>query len=272
MKDILKIIEWNINHRLGHSRMPMPIWVAEEIRNQHSDIAIITECSKRTSNWKKVCSDAFNSDKYLLLSSNNDQVGNNDVIIAVNREKIEVISYFSFLAKGHTAPDNLILKCQVKNSDELFTIVGLRIHAMNISDKEKLNQFQLVLGSIPDGNVIIAGDFNCNRRSFVDKDRWNITAIDNIIRDSYIRKTPEGASWARDVNSQDDYCFALDHFIVKGISDFEVKPYYRSFVNREPKIYKWGTNFQTKYGWEKPENQIPAPYPDHAILSAEFSF
>lgn len=86
-----------------------------------------------------------------------------------------------------------------------------------------------------------------------------------------LRKTPSGTSGARDVDSQHNYCFALDHFIVKGISTFKVKPYYRSFVEREHEIYKWGTDFQSKDGWDKPENQIPAPYPDHAILSAEFS-
>lgn len=268
----MKIIEWNINHRLNYSNMPMPTWVAEEIKNQQSDIAIITECSNRISNWKEVCLDAFNSDKYLLFSSNNDQVHKNDVSIAVNREKIEVISYSSFLSEDHRAPDNLKLKCQMKNTDKLFTVVGLRIHAVNITDEQKINQFQLVLKSVTEKNAIIAGDFNCNRRSFMDKHKWNISKIDKIIGKDYVRKTPEGASWARDVDSQHKCCFALDHFIVKGISNFEVKPYYRSFVEREPKIYKWGTHFQNEYGYDKIENQIPAPYPDHAILCAEFSF
>lgn len=125
-------MEWNINHRLGFSNMPMPTWVVEEIEEQQSDIAIITECSNRIPNWKKVSSEAFNPNKYLLFSSNNDQVNNNDVIIAVNRMEFEVISYTSFLAKDHTAPDNLILKCKERNTNRLFTIVGLRIHAKDM--------------------------------------------------------------------------------------------------------------------------------------------
>lgn len=268
--DMLKIIEWNINHRLGYSKKPMPIWVAEEIKNQQPDIAIITECSIRVPNWKEVRSDAFGLDKYWLFSSNNNQVNNNDVVIAVNSQKIDVISHSSFLAKDHTAPDHLQLKCQMKGTGNLFTIVGLRIHAMDISDKDKMNQLQLVLNSISEETVIIAGDFNCNRRSFIENGRWNIATIDKLIKSSYIRKTPEGASWARDVDSQDTYCFALDHFLVKGIRDFEIKPYYRSFVNREPDIYKWGKDFQAQCNWDK--NQVPSPYPDHAILIAEFSF
>lgn len=268
----LRIVEWNINHRLGSSKAAMPNWVTEEIQDKNAHIYIFTECSCRVSNWKELCEATFDSRKYLLFSSNNDQVGNNDVVIVVNKEFIEVISVHSLVAEGHKAPDHLQLNCRSKNTGKLFTVVGLRIHAMDISDEEKREQLKVVMQHITEEqSVIIAGDFNCNRRSFVDIAKWNINAIDDIVSEEYNRITPEGASWARDVSTEDKYCFALDHFLVKGIKDFNVHPYDRKFVKREHNIYKWGTDFQARYGWDKPENTVPAPYPDHAILSADFS-
>ena len=267
----MRIIEWNINHRLGYSKNEMPPWVINKIKGK-ADITILTECSNRVSNWQKVLCESFlDSRRYLIFSSNNDCVNNNDVTIVVNKESVEVISMYSLVAKGHNAPDHLQLKCKSMETGKLFTLVGLRIHAMNITDDQKQNQFKLVLDSISNEEcVIIAGDFNCNRRCYIDKGKWNLQKIDEIIKDDYRRETPSGASWAKDVPSDNKYCFALDHFIVKGIRKFNVEPYDRSFVKYEPKIYKWGTNFQADYGWDKPENTVRDPYPDHAILSAEF--
>lgn len=80
------------------------------------------------------------------------------------------------------------LKCQMKDTGKFFTIVGLRIHAMNISNEDKRNQFQFVLEDLLEEKIIIAGDFNCNRRSFDEEGKWHIAAIDNIIGDNYIKK------------------------------------------------------------------------------------
>ena len=146
---IMKIMEWNINHRLGISNVDMPTWVAKEIKEkQKADITIITECCNRIPNWKNDFLDAFDKHTYLTFSSNNDQVGNNDVTILINKENINVISAYSFLAEGHSAPDHLQLNCRTKDTNKEFTIVGLRIHTMNISDIEKRKQFCLVLDNL----------------------------------------------------------------------------------------------------------------------------
>ena len=271
--DKIKVVEWNINHRLGYSGRSMPNWITEEIKSKHADVIIFTECSRRVSNWEKLCKETFKTDKYLLFSSNNDQVNNNDITIIINKEKLDVVSVNSLISEGHAAPDHLQLRCKKKSSNKMFSIVGMRIHASNISDAEKRKQFMKVLYHLSEEEIaIIAGDFNCNRRSYTDNNSWNLKAIDDIIKNSFDRVTPEGASWARDVSSDDNYCFALDHFLIKGISDFCIYPYDRSFVKYDSTIYKWGTNFQAEYGWEKSENKVPDPYPDHAILSADFSF
>lgn len=268
----MKVVEWNINHRLGHSRKQMPIWVKEIIKEYDADISVLTECSDRVSNWKTVKLETFPKKDYYVFSSQNDQVDNNDIVIAIKKENIEVLSVSSLLAEGHKAPDHLQIKCKQKETDTIFVIVGIRIHAMNITDQEKQNQLQLVLNELEtEEKAIIVGDFNCNRRSFTDDKAWNLNKIDSVIYEKYKRVTPEGASWARDVCSEDDFCFALDHFIIKGINKITSIDYNRTFVNKDAEIYKWGKDFQAKLRWDKEENKIPDPYPDHAILSAEIT-
>ena len=267
----MKIIEWNINHRLGYSKAKMPEWVADVIRKKDADIVILTECSNRVPNWKIEKDKAFDSNKYLVFTSNNNQGKQNDVTIAIKKQKIEVLYSKSFFLVGYNAPDHLQLKCRCKENNQEFTVVGMRIHAMKISDKQKYKQFDMVINELKEERkVIIAGDFNNNRRNYCEKDKWNLKEIDEHLNGEYIRITPEGASIYRDVDTKDAHCFAEDHFFVKGIKDIAVKPYDRTFVDKDKAIYKWGTDFQTRYGWEKSENQISDPYPDHAILEAEF--
>mgnify|MGYP000950733956 CR=1 FL=1 len=266
----LRILEWNINHRLGRSKANMPEWVADVIRGKDADIVILTECCNRISNWETEKNKAFAPNKYLVFTSNNNQGNQNDVTIAIKKEKIEVLYSKSFFSKGHKVPDHLQLKCRWKENEQEFTVVGMRIHAM-ISDEQKYKQFDMVINDLKEEKVvIIGGDFNNNRRSYCKKDKWNLKGIDEYLDGEYIRITPEGSSIYRDVDTEDDYCFAEDHFFVKGIKNIDVKPYDRNFVDRDKGIYKWGSDFQAKDGWEKPENKIPDPYPDHAILEAEF--
>lgn len=92
----LKVIEWNINHRLGFSNELMPTWFSKIINMKKVDVIIITECSNWVSNWNAEKKIAFNNLEYLVFSSNNDQVRNSDVTIAVNRDQIEVWHFKSF--------------------------------------------------------------------------------------------------------------------------------------------------------------------------------
>lgn len=158
------VIEWNINHRLGYSKLNMPMWVANVISKEEADIVILTECSYRVKNWPIVKNTAFNKDKYTIFESNNDQGWTNDVVIAVNKKKLNVLYAKSYFSYDHSTPDHLEVKCKCKETGKEFVVVGMRIHADHITDKEKEEEFKLVLNGIRnEENVIIGGDFNNNR-------------------------------------------------------------------------------------------------------------
>lgn len=271
------VIEWNINHRLGHSKSNMPMWVAYVISKEEADIVILTECSYRVKNWPIVKNIAFNRDKYTIFESNNDQGGNNDVVIAVNKKKINVLYTKSYFPCNHNTPDHLEVKCKCKETGKEFVVVGMRIHALGITDKEKEAEFQLVLdGLTGEENVIIGGDFNNYRRGYNASNHWHMTKIDEIINGKFVRKTPERSSIYKDVDTNDEFCFAEDHFFIKGIhvDTFKLYPYDRSFTKEDTIIYQCGNDFQKYIGKDQNGNNIynnvPDPYPDHAILKAKF--
>ena len=59
-------------------------------------------------------------------------------------------------------------------------VVGVRIHAMNISNQQKREEFNTVLESVKyDENVMIVGDFNNYRRGF-DDSYWCLSKIDEL--------------------------------------------------------------------------------------------
>jgi hypothetical protein len=271
------IIEWNINHRLGHSKLNMPMWVTDVISKEGADIIILTECSLKVKNWRIVKNITFSRDKYTIFESNNDQGGNNDVVIAINKKKLNVLYTKSYFSCNHSTPDHLEVKCKCKETGKEFVVVGMRIHAIDITDKEKEAELKLVLDGVTDEeNVIIGGDFNNNRRVYNSQNDWNMDKIDDIIMGKFMRKTPDGSSIYKDVDTNDNLCFAEDHFLIKGINKdtFKLYPYGRSFTKKDMKIYKWGNDFQRYTG--KDENgdyiydSVKDPYPDHAILKAKF--
>ncbi|MBU3179116.1 endonuclease/exonuclease/phosphatase family protein [Clostridium estertheticum] len=271
------IIEWNINHRLGHSKSNMPMWVADIISKEEADIVILTECSCRVENWSTVKKTAFSRDKYTIFESKNDQGGNNDVVIAVNKKKLNVLYTKSYFSCDHSTPDHLEVKCKCKETGKEFVVVGMRIHALCITDKEKEAEFQLILDGVTDEeSVIIGGDFNNNRRVYNASNHWHMTKIDEIINGEFVRKTPERSSIYKDVDTNDNFCFAEDHFLIKGINvdNFTLYPYDRSFAEKNTEIYKWSNDFQKYMGKDENRgniyNSVPAPYPDHAIIKAKF--
>lgn len=59
-------------------------------------------------------------------------------------------------------------------------VVGVRIHAMNISNQQKREEFNTVLESVKyDENVMIVGDLNNYRRGF-DDSYWCLSKIDEL--------------------------------------------------------------------------------------------
>lgn len=260
----LRVCEWNINHRKGQSNNNMPKWVMGYILEPNYDIIILTECCEKIPNWfqeKKRL-----EERYFVFSSSNLQGEQNDVTIAVKKDTISVISTQSFFSSSHDVPDHLEARCKCKETGKQFSVVGMRIHAIDITDKEKCEELELVLNSLKDvGRVIIGGDFNNNRRTCPPRE-WNMAELYKMCeRKGFQVYTPDGASFARDVPTDDEHCFAEDHFIIKGVFCEEAK-YIRNFTDRDKSIYKWGRHFQTEKNWDKPGNHVEDPYPDHAVL------
>lgn len=48
----MKIIGWNINHRLGYAKANMPTWVKDVIQEKSADIIVLTETSFKVPNWE----------------------------------------------------------------------------------------------------------------------------------------------------------------------------------------------------------------------------
>lgn len=261
----LRVCEWNINHRKGYSNNKMPSWVIDFILEQERDydIIILMECCEKVSNWLQERKRL--EERYFVFSSSNLQGGQNDVTIAVNKDTISVISTQSFFSSSHDVPDHLEVRCKCKETGKQFSVVGMRIHA-GATDEEKCEELELVINSLRDVySVIIGGDFNNNRRICPPRE-WNMAKLyEMCIQKGFRVLTPDGASFARDVPTDDDCCFAEDHFILKGVSCEETK-YSRDFTDKDKSIYKWGKDFQTKKNWEKHGNCVSDPYPDHAIL------
>ncbi|MEK5217780.1 endonuclease/exonuclease/phosphatase family protein [Psychrobacillus sp. FSL H8-0487] len=270
----MKIIEWNINQRLNYSKKDMPEWIADVIKQRQADIVILTEFFQGN-NWGEIKKKSF-GDAYYFLTSNNFQGGNNDVAIAIKKENLEVIYSKSFLSVNHNVADHLEVKCKTKDNKE-FLVVGMRIHA-SASHDEKLEEMMLVMDSVRDEKVvIIGGDFNNNRRGFNAPEGWHLEKLDEILSDKFKRYTPRGSSIFSEnpFNSNSDYEFASDHFLIKGIDDDKIflKDYNRDFTEKDKQVYKWGRDFNIYLGKdEKGKNKydsVNPPYPDHAILIAE---
>lgn len=54
----IKIMEWNINQRLGITQQDMPKWIADVIAEKKADIIALTEVYKGN-NWESIKNNAF---------------------------------------------------------------------------------------------------------------------------------------------------------------------------------------------------------------------
>lgn len=270
----MKVIEWNINHRYGHSKKEMPKWIKDVIDEEKATIIVLTETSFKIPNWKDEYRNLFDRKDYYVFCSNNTAVGNNEVTIAIKRDCFNIEYIKSYLSEGHRYPDHLEVHCIHKTTKKKFVVVGVRIHAMNISNQQKREEFNTVLESVKyDENVMIVGDFNNYRRGF-DDSYWCLSKIGELaIKEGFSMYTPQGGSIYRD--NDGDYSFPEDHIFIKGQININTYRYERSlFTNRDATVYKWKTDFQKCKG--KDENgkylydNINDPFPDHAIIEADF--
>lgn len=266
----MKIIEWNINHRLGYSKKDMPEWVKEVVQNKEADIIILTETSFKVPNWEVEYQKLVDREKYYVFCSNNTQVANNEVTIAIKKNIFDVAYVKNFFSNGHTYPDHLEVSCTHKETKKKLVIIGMRIHAIEITDKQKKCEFETVLKSIEDEeNVIIAGDFNNYRRGFQNCE-WCLTKVNELAKSyCFDMFTPPKGSIYQD--NEGDYSFPEDHIFVKGnsIKIDKLYDYDRNFTEKSADIYPWGTDFQQYKGNKKYDN-IDDPFPDHAIIEADF--
>lgn len=151
-------------------------------------------------------------------------------------------------------------------------VVGVRIHAMNISNQQKREEFNTVLESVKyDENVMIVGDFNNYRRGF-DDSYWCLSKIDELAtKEGFSMYTSQGGSIYKD--NDGGYSFPEDHIFIKGQLNINTCKYERSlFTNRDTTVYKWKTDFQKYRGKDKNGeylyDNIDDSFPDHAIIEA----
>lgn len=271
--DSFRIMEWNINHRLGYSKETMPNWVINVIKEISADIVILTECSQRVPNWLDIKERLFADRRYVVFESNNDQAGQNDVLIAINKYRFNVMYSKAFYSGNLNTPDHLEVKVKTDGFKPCeFSVIGMRIHPLKVSDEndsQKNKAFRLVLDSLSnERNVIIGGDFNNYRRGCTRllRKNWCMEVIDEICTEyGFQRYTPPGASIYQDFEDDNDNAFAEDHFIIKGFENVSVYPYDRSFTKKDQLVYLYGNDF-TYYNWS-----VSDPCPDHAILIADIA-
>ena len=273
-EDLMKVIEWNINHRYGHSKKKMPKWIKDVIDEEKATIIVLTEASFKIPNWEDEYRNLFDRNKYYVFCSNNTAVGNNEVTIAIEKECFNIEYIKSYLSEGHLYPDHLEVHCIHKITKKKFVVVGVRIHAMNISNQQKREEFNTVLESVKyDENVMIVGDFNNYRRGF-DDSYWCLSKIDELVtKEGFSMYTPQGGSIYKDNDGA--YSFPEDHIFIKGQLNINTCKYERSlFTNRDTTVYKWKTDFQKYRGKDKNGeylyDNIDDPFPDHAIIEADF--
>lgn len=266
----LRVMEWNLNQRLNYAKSNMPDWIADVIVESGADLIALTEVYTGN-NWQQIKEKAFPA-HYPVFETSNQHVGQNDVVIAVNGNRLDVLHSQSFVPDRAGIPDHLEIKCRDKVTGTEFLFACIRIHA-SVSDAQKIREFTYILDATKDEKaVILCGDFNNNRRGFQAADRWNLLTMDKMIRPySLLRSTPPGSSIYGESRGNPDYEFAEDHFLTKGIGSMERVAYDRSFVIRDKTAYKWGKDFQIYlgkdiYGKNIYESVSP-PFPDHAILS-----
>lgn len=271
-EDLMKVIEWNINHRYGHSKKKMPKWIKDVIDEEKATIIVLTETSFKIPNWEDEYRNLFDRNKYYVFCSNNTAVGNNEVTIAIEKDCFNIEYIKSYLSEGHLYPDHLEVHCIHKITKKKFVVVGVRIHAMNISNQQKREEFNTVLESVKyDENVMIVGDFNNYIRGF-DDSYWCLSKIDELAtKEGFSMYTSQGGSIYKDNDGA--YSFPEDHIFIKGQLNINTCKYERSlFTNRDTTVYKWKTDFQKYRGKDKNGeylyDNIDDPFPDHAIIEA----
>lgn len=263
-----KIICWNINIRSGvrGNSSHIPSFVKEEIVSQEADIIVLTEffyCM----NAKEFLSNTFTSNGYDYETTQN--TGANEVVIAWKKGIFQKrnVDKMAISQLDNNVPNYL----RVDLEDwlgEVFTVIGSRIRMVDYVKRRDEMQFIINRVKQIQNPIIIAGDFNNNRRLTIEQN-WNLNVIDTMLQpNGFVRHTPEGQSIYQE-KAEYAYEFPEDHFMTRDLI-IEIEAYDREFVYRDPMNYPWGKDFQIYDYNMKRQRSILSCNPDHAILKGWF--
>ncbi len=265
-----KILVWNINLATNRN-IEIPYFVGEEIKRQNSDFIILTEFCK-TKNYEGFCHKYLKDNGYIYTISNNSDK-HNDVLIAWKQEKFQLIEIKNEFQTTETTPNFTYVLLKNKHGLE-FVLAGIRITIENYENRKK--QFEFALNELRNYSyVIIGGDFNCLRRGTLLHSKWSLYVLSETSKEAgFALITPKGQSIYTEKAISEDYEFAEDNFIVKGMT-IENELYDRDFALKYSNVYLYEKNFSVYDSYLKRNKwsiTIGSGIPDHAILNGYVCF
>ena len=266
-----KVLGWNINQRSGLGK-EIPELVFQELLAQDADIIVLTEVVKNDS--LSVFIQKMREAGYEAAISKNENT--NEVCILWKAEIYQLLNVDDSLitAKENDNPNYLMVELKDQN-DKKFNVVGYRIR---VGSKESTNEYEgrarqmkIVTEKLAllNGPTMVVTDSNNLRRGATRKE-WNLSVLDSMLAAiGFIRNTPEGSSIYAETAVSQEYEFAEDHIITKGIEIRDAE-YDRDFVKRDTDIYVWGKDFTKHIEGTNFYKQILVGFPDHAIVKGYF--
>lgn len=257
----MKVIEWNV-HGLAKNRCPS--YVADEIKRQDADIAILLEYVESV-NFDGKFEKNLRKAGYELFRQPKDKEGN-AVFIAVKNEHFDYIDCRErrYLLSNR---DVNFMAVKVKYGSYIITIIGCRIVPSSTAE-ERLLQLESIfdyIDSLPreDRNtIIVAGDFNNYRivgeENYIESfeqynkmvsENYNLQRIKKKFKEAgfYVNNSTPKGNVFNVYSTMFNACpYKYDHIFVKG-------------MNIDPPEYDWSykeQNYVSDGGRD----------PDHAIL------
>lgn len=266
-----KVLGWNINQRSGLGK-EIPEFVLQELLEQDADVIVLTEVVKNDS--LLVFLQKMREAGYEAAISKNENT--NEVLILWKAVIYQLLNVDDSLitAKENDNPNYLMVELKDQN-DKKFNVVGYRIR---VGIKESVNEYEgrarqmkIVTEKLAalSGPTMVVTDSNNLRRGATRKE-WNLSVLDSMLAAvGFIRNTPEGSSIYAETAVSQEYEFAEDHIITKGIEIRDAE-YDRDFVKRDTDIYVWGKDFTKHIEGTNFYKQILVGFPDHAIVKGYF--
>ena len=205
----LKIIEWNVNQRdtVGKMNENRREDIVKKIKELKADVVVLTEVKLSYRDFMEAL-----PDDYFALGSNNGGNGNN-IIIAVSSTNIERVlfeDYYIFPTRYEDSkkekerschPDRLLANVKLKNSNNWFKILGIRMQVSGLSfydfeDQKEALKFEIEDADYPD---VIIGDFN-----------W-FTAIESPKFDKELKEYIADKGYEMFPSSSDKDSFSIKH-------------------------------------------------------------